>query len=613
LNPLIFIGKKVKQQGRGFALGLDFSLLVETFQQMGQTSSRLALTDYLVALFRRTPADLLDKVTYLIQGKLHPDYEGIELGLAEKMVMRAIASSSGKNLAEIEKVYQKTGDLGDAAGEALKSKGQSTLYSEQMTVDRVYSTFDKVASTAGSGSQEIKLKLLSSLLNDATAEESRYIIKFVMGQLRLGIADYTVLDALALAFTNDKSNRKVLENAYNVSSDLGTVARVLASKGIDAVKSIKVTLFKPLRPMLAERVISAEEALERMEGRAGVEYKLDGERIQIHKSKDSVELFSRRLERITGHYPDIVKAVKPLKSDFILEGEVVAVNPQTEEYLPFQELMHRRRKHGVEEAMENYPVVINLFDVLFADDESKMELPYTDRRKLLKKIVDSARDNEKIRLIKQTIATSHEEIDKFMSVAIADGCEGVMVKHLSSRYRAGAREFAWVKLKREYRSDLADTLDLVIVGALYGRGRRTGRYGALLLAAYDPQADMFQSATKVGTGFTDEHLAQFYSNLEQHVLRHRHARVKTGMEMDVWFEPAIVIEVIASEITLSPSHPAAMDSVKDGFGLALRFPKFTGKVRDDKKPEDATTTDELVAMYKSQLKVAGSKVDSAGD
>jgi DNA ligase-1 len=592
---------------------LDFSLLVETFQQMGQTSSRLALTDYLVALFRKTPADLIDKVTYLIQGKLHPDYEGIELGLADKMVMRSIANSSGKGRVEIQRLYQKTGDLGDAAGEAMKSKGQSTLYSEQMTVERVYSVFDKVAGTTGSGSQDTKLKLVSSLLNDATPEESRFIIKFVMGQLRLGIADYTVLDALALAFTGDKSNRKVLENAYNVSSDLGTVARVLASKGIDAVKSIKVTLFKPLRPMLAERVISSEEAIERMEGRAGVEYKLDGERVQIHKSKDSVELFSRRLERITGHYPDIVKAVKPIKSEFILEGEVVAVNAQTDEYLPFQELMHRRRKHGVQEAMENYPVVINLFDVLFANNESTMDLPYIDRRKLLKKIADGAKDRERIRLIKQTIATSPQEIDQFMSVAIAEGCEGVMIKQLSSTYRAGAREFAWVKLKREYRSDLADTLDLVIVGALHGRGRRTGRYGALLLAAYDPEADMFKSATKVGTGFTDEHLEQFYSNLEQHVLQHRHARVESGMEMDVWFEPAIVIEVVASEITLSPSHTAAMDSVREGFGLALRFPKFTGRVRDDKRPEDATTSDELLAMYKNQLKVAGSKAKGASN
>lgn len=585
---------------------MDFKPVVETFEQMEQTSSRLALTDYLVALLKKTPPGIIDKVTYLIQGKLYPDYEGIELGLAEKMAIRAIAGSSGKDISQIERIYQKTGDLGDAAGEAMKSKSQSTLFSEPMTVERVYSTFDRIARTGGSGSQETKLRMISSLLNDATAAEGRYIIKFVMGQLRLGIADYTVLDALALAFTGDKANRQVLENAYNVSSDLGTVAKLLATKGLEAVRSIKITLFKPIRPMLAERIRTAEEALERMEGKAAVEYKLDGERVQVHKGKDKVELFSRRLEKITSHYPDVAKAVRSIKSDLILEGEVVAINPGTDEYLPFQELMHRRRKHGVEEAMENYPVVMNFFDVLYFEGKSKTELTYLERRKLLKKIIDAVKD-DKVRLIKQTVARKSEEIDRFMATAIENGCEGVMIKQISSTYRAGAREYAWVKLKREYRSDLADTLDLVIVGALHGRGRRAGKYGALLLAAYDQKADMFQSVTKVGTGFTDVHLEQFYNELEQHIISQRHARVQTGMEMDVWFEPKIVIEVIASEITLSPSHTAALNAIRPGYGLALRFPKFTGKIRDDKKPEDATAVDEIVTMYKKQLKVAGVK------
>ncbi|HEU4605335.1 MAG TPA: ATP-dependent DNA ligase [Nitrososphaera sp.] len=587
---------------------MDFQPVIETFERMEQTSSRLALTDHLVALLKKTPPGIIDKVVYLIQGKLYPDYEGIELGLAERMAIRAIAGSSGKDQSEIERIYQKTGDLGDAAGEAMKSKTQSTLFSEPMTVERVYSTFDRIARTMGSGSQETKLRMISSLLNDATAAEGRYIIKFVMGQLRLGIADYTVLDSLALAFTGDKSNRKVLENAYNVSSDLGTVARLLATKGLKAVKSIRITLFKPIRPMLAERITTAGEALERMEGRAAVEYKLDGERVQVHKGKDRVELFSRRLEKITSHYPDVAAAVKSIKSDVILEGEVVAVNSETGEYLPFQELMHRRRKHGVEEAMENYPVVMNFFEVLYAGGESRTDLTYLERRKLLKKIIGGIKDS-RVRLIEQTIAEKPEEIDRFMATAIENGCEGVMIKEISSTYRAGAREYAWVKLKREYRSDLADTLDLVIVGALHGRGRRAGKYGALLLAAYDEKAEMFQSVTKVGTGFTDVHLEQFYKDLEQHVISQRHARVQTGMDMDVWFEPKIVIEVIASEITLSPSHTAALNVLRPGYGLALRFPKFTGKVRDDKKPEDATAVAEIVAMYRRQLKVAGVKAE----
>jgi len=579
--------------------------VIETFEQMEQTSSRIALTDYLVMLFKKTPADIIDKVTYLIQGKLYPDYEGIELGLAEKMVIRAIASSSGNDISQVEQVYRQTGDLGDAAGEAMKSKSQSTLFSESMTVERVYSTFDRIARTTGAGSQEIKLRLISSLLNDATPAEGRYIIKFVMGQLRLGIADYSVLDALALAFTGDKANRKALENAYNVSSDLGTVARLLATKGLAAVQSVQITLFKPIRPMLAERAITTEDAMARMESKAGIEYKLDGERVQVHKGKDRVELFSRRLEKITGHYPDVIKSVKSIKSEVILEGEVVAINSQTGEYLPFQELMHRRRKHGVEEAMENYPVVMNFFDILYVDGKSKTSMTYEDRRKLLKKVLSGAKDG-KIRLVEQIVASAPEEVEKFMATAIENGCEGVMIKQLLSTYRAGAREYAWIKLKREYRSDLADTLDLAIVGALHGRGRRAGKYGALLLAAYDAKSDMFQSVTKVGTGFTDEHLEQFYKDLEQHVINHRHARVETGMEMDVWFEPKIVIEVIASEITISPSHAAAKNALRPGYGLALRFPKFTGKIRDDKKPEDATTVEEIVTMYKRQLKVAGS-------
>lgn len=569
---------------------------------MEQTSSRLALTDYLVSLLKITPSDIIDKVIYLIQGKLYPDYEGIELGLAGKMAIRILAYSSGLSIAAVEEIYRKTGDLGDTASEVMKSKNQTTLFADKMTVERVYLTLDRIARTVGSGSQEVKLRLVSSLLSDATSRESRYIMKFVMGTLRLGIADYTVMDALALAFTGDKSNRKILENAYNVSSDLGTVAKLLATKGLESIRSLQITLYKPIRPMLAERVRTAEEALERMDGRAAVEYKLDGERIQVHKGKGKVELFSRRLEKITDHYPDVAEAIKSINTEeAILEAEVIAINPLTDEFLPFQELMHRRRKYDIKQAMENYPVVMNFFDVLYMDGDDKTSLTYLQRRKLIKKIIQGSR-NEKIRLVPQIIVEKSEQIDKFMASAIENGCEGLMIKQLKSTYRAGNREFAWVKLKREYRSDLADTLDLVIVGALYGRGRRVGKYGALLLAAYDSKSDVFRSTCKVGAGFTDQHLEQFFDNLETHLITHRHARVDTGMEMDVWFEPKIVIEVIASEITLSPSHTAAINSIRQGFGLALRFPKFTGKIRYDKKPEDATDVEELVSMYKQQMR-----------
>ncbi|MDP8915318.1 MAG: ATP-dependent DNA ligase [Thermoproteota archaeon] len=607
---------------------------------MEKTTSRISLTGNLVDLFKNTPGEIIDKVVYLIQGKLAPDYESLELGLAEKMALRAIAYSSGLPLSSVEKAYHVTGDIGDAAGQIMKSRNQTTLHSDPMTVERVFSTLEKIAKTAGPGSQESKLRLLSSILNDTEPRESRYIMKFVMGTLRLGIADFTVMDALALAFTGSKSNRTLLERAYNVTSDLGTIATTLAKQGLESIKSLQIVLFKPVRPMLAERVTTTEDALERMDGHGLAEYKLDGERIQVHKDSNNVELFTRRLDRITHHFPDIVQSVKSLSvNEAIMEGEVVAIDISTGAYLPFQLLMRRRRKHGINEAMENYPVVINFFDLLYVNGNETTSMPLSKRRALLEDIInndtrikksslqatksrsDEARTisendgsdisvrqqnkngddyHNRMKLVPQATVTEPLQVEKFMAAAIENGCEGLMVKHPNSAYRAGAREFAWVKLKREYRLELADTLDLVVVGALYGRGRRVGKYGALLLAAYDTKADQFRSTTKVGTGFTDESLGQFFKDLERHIIPHKHPRVDTGMKMDVWFEPEMVIEIIASEITLSPAHTAGINSLKEGFGLALRFPKFTGKIRDDKKPEDATAVGELITMYKQQ-------------
>jgi DNA ligase 1 len=597
---------------------LYFSCLVSVFEEMEQTTSRLILTDHLVSLFKKTPSNIIDKVIYLIQGKLHPDYEGIELGIAEKMALRALSQSSAAEIDSILQLYRQTGDLGDTAWKIMGSKNQdnATLFSKsKMTVEHVYATLDKIARTTGTGSQALKIRDISSLLSDSTPREARYIMKLMMGTLRLGIADYTILDALAVAFTRDKSNRKILENAYNLSSDLGTLSKILATKGIESVKSIKISLYKPIRPMLAERVRTAQEALERMGGMAAAEYKLDGERVQIHKGKGKckVELFSRRLENITLNYPDIIEEVSDsIKAkEAIIEGEVVAIDPQTSEFLPFQELMHRRRKHKVEEAMKGYPVVVNIFDVLFSDGVDRTSLPYSQRRELLEKMTRYLKKNNNnddndnmIRLVPQTVVKDTDQIEKFMASAIESGCEGLMIKQLTSSYRAGAREYFWVKLKREYRTELADTLDLVIVGALYGRGRRVGKYGALLLAAYDLKSDIFRSVSKVGAGFTDKNLDDFYKSLEKHIIKHKHPRVDTGIEMNVWFEPKVVIEVIASEITLSPTYTAGMDSIRQNYGLALRFPKFTGKVRDDKNPEDATTVEELISIYKKQIRTS---------
>ena len=364
-----------------------------------------------------------------------------------------------------------------------------------------------------------------------------------------------VLDALAVAFTGDKKNREKLENAYNLTSDLGYVAELLAGKepkeAIKSIERVKVTSGKPVRPMLADRMESGEEIIEQFNYNAAAEYKLDGERVQAHKTKDkNITLFSRRLEQITPQYMDVVEALKGVPAkEFIVEGEVVAID-RSGKYLPFQELMHRRRKYDLEKAMKEYPVVINLFDILLLDGEVVIDEPYEKRRKLLETFLKKTEDTEKIMLVPAKRVTKAAEIDSLMEEALSAGCEGLVVKDPQSPYRAGARGFAWIKFKPEYRPNVRDTLDLVIVGANHGMGKRAGVYGAYLLAAYDHESDIFRTTTKVGTGFSDENLEKISKLLEEHMIQEKSPRVDAKVEAEVWFEPKVVIEIIASEITL---------------------------------------------------------------
>jgi DNA ligase 1 len=582
---------------------LDFSTIVKILGQMEQTTSRLELTNYLVTLFKNTPSDLVDKIIYLIQGKIRPDYEGIEMGIAEKMIIRIISQISNISNDEVYRKYREKGDLGSVAEAILKNKIQTTLFNEKVTIERISLVFDKISKTTGKGSQETKIKLFASLFNDSSPEECKYIIRFALGTLRLGIADSTIMDALALAYTSDKKNRKILENAYNVSSDMGRVSKILAKQGLKAVSAIKIELFIPIRPMLAERVQTSKEALEKVSGKAAVEFKLDGERVQIHRGDKKVQIFSRSLENITHYYPDVAEASRTITlRNFIIEAEVVAINKYTEEFLPFQELMHRRRKYDIDKNVENYPVSVNVFDILYASGRDKTNLPYIERRALLKDTITNTVDR-RLTLIEQRIVSSVDQLEKFMAKSIEYGCEGLMVKQTNSPYRAGARGFAWIKIKREYRSELVDTLDLVIIGGSYGRGRRVGRYGALLLAVYDKNENVFKSVCKVGSGFTDEVLEELFTDLGKYMIPKKHPRVYSKLEMNTWFIPTIVIEIIASEITLSPEYDAGMDSIRKGFGLSLRFPKFTKKIRRDKNPQDITDESELIEMYRKQRNI----------
>ncbi|WP_420887310.1 ATP-dependent DNA ligase [Candidatus Nitrosotenuis uzonensis] len=569
---------------------------------MESTTKRLELTQYLVDLFKATPREIISKVVYLIQGKIRPDYEGVELGVAEKLAMRAISKSAGIPVKKIHEVFVEDGDLGHAASKILEQKAQTTFMVQQITTERVYDTLLKIAKLEGTRSQDMKMKYISSLLNDATPQEAKFILKLIMGTLRLGIADNTVMDALAIAYTGSRENRERLEAAYNVSSDLGRVAEEIAKHDLRGLDNFRVSLFSPIRPMLAERVKSESEAVEKLGHEFAAEYKLDGERVQIHLQDKKVVLFSRRLENITSYYPDIVENIaKSLKTtEIILEAEIVAINENTGEFLPFQELMHRRRKYDIAKIVGQYPITVNLFDVMYLNGKSLLDTTYDERRK---KLEETVIENDFVRLVPRTIVRSENDLEEVLENAINAGCEGLMLKVLDAPYRAGARGSNWLKLKREYRNELGDSLDLVVIGAFFGKGRRTGRYGTLLLATYNQERDTFESICKVGTGFTDENLDQFYQILQDKVTLKKNPRIESGMEPDVWFEPEIVIEVVASEITLSPVHTTAKDVIRKGSGLALRFPKFTGKIRDEKAPEDASTDQEVITLYRNQKKI----------
>jgi DNA ligase-1 len=580
---------------------MKFSIISDAFQKMERTRKRLELTHILVELIKEIPVDVISKAVYLIQGKLRPNFEGVELGIAEKLVMKAMSKSSGIPLKKIEEDYNKGGDLGQTAENILQQKIQTTFGSETITLEKVYDTLFKIANLDGKGSQEMKMRYVSSLLNDATPQEAKFILKILLGTLRLGIAENTVMDALAIAFTGKKENREIIENAYNVSSDLGKVAEVVSVGGIEQINKFKIELFNPIRPMLADRIRSEEDTVKKFQDDFAAEYKLDGERAQIHKQKDTVMIFSRSLENITSYYPDIVEKISKviISDDVILEAEVVAINSNSGDFLPFQELMHRRRKYEIDEAVIKYPITVNFFDVLFSDGKNCMKMEYSERRKLLEKII---KEDEFARLIPMSIINNKEQVLEILENSINSGCEGLMLKQLNSTYRAGIRGSNWLKLKREYQNDLGDSLDLIVVGAFFGKGRRTGKYGTLLVATYNDEEDTFPSICKVGTGFTDESLDQLYQILSPKVTLKKNPRIVSEMEADVWFEPELIIEIVASEITQSPIHKTALNKIKENTGLALRFPKFTGKIRTEKNSEDASTDEEVIALYKVQKK-----------
>ncbi|MEM1761764.1 MAG: ATP-dependent DNA ligase, partial [Desulfurococcaceae archaeon] len=545
-----------------------------------------------------------------------------ELGVGEKMLIKAIGLACNVPEKEVEQLVKSTGDLGKAV-EALKQRAQSrqtglTLFAftqkapTELTVLTTYNTLVKIATVQGEGSKDLKTRLTASLLKDASPKEAKFLVRFIEGRLRVGVGDATIMDALASTYGGGANARPIIERAYNLRADLGEVAKILATQGLEALKNIKPEVGVPIRPMLAERLSDPHEILSNAGGSAFVEYKYDGERAQIHKKGDRVWIYSRRLENITHRYPDVVQRVieRVKAEEVIAEGEIVAYNPETGELLPFQELMHRKRKHDIHVTVKEYPVKVFLFDLLYLNGKDYTVKPLPERRIALESIIEESEDFVVAKYIK---TDSPEELEKFFLQAISEGAEGVMVKaiHKDSIYQAGARGWLWIKYKRDYKSEMADTVDLVVVGAFHGKGKRGGKFGALLMAAYDPEKDVFETVCKVGSGFKDEDLDRLPELLKPYMRDRKHPRVVAEMEPDVWVEPVLVAEIIGAELTLSPIHTCARGVIESNAGISIRFPRFI-RWRPDKRPEDATTSRELVEMYKRQLRKIAVEAPESG-
>jgi DNA ligase-1 len=599
---------------------MKFSQTAEFFDKIEKASSRLVMTEYLSQLLKITPPEDAKRVVYLLQGRIAPQFEGKEIGFGEKLIAEGIAKATGFTRAEVDALFNKSGDLGDAAEQMTTKRKQRGLFAEDLTVEKVFLNLKKMSQTEGAGSQEAKKKLLAELFNSASPVEARYIGRIPLGNIRLGIGDPTIMDAFAVILTEEELSkekikdekeleelkkklkskyREKIEAAYNVDSDLGEIAQILKKSGLAGLSEIKIKPGTPIRPTAAERLPSAKEIIEKL-GRCAVEAKYDGFRVQVSKDNAKIKIFSRQSEDITNMFPEIIEAAKThlIPKKCIVEGEALAFNEETQEYYPFQVTIQRKRKYEVEKKAKEYPLKLFLFDIMYSDGESYLQKPLFERREKLQSII---KDGDIIRLSEQKIIDDPKVLEEFFEEKISQGLEGVIAKDLNATYIAGARKFAWIKLKRSYKGTLDDTLDLTIIGYYTGKGKRTEfGLGALLVAAYNDKNDTFESIARIGTGMSEEMLTELEKILSKTIVKNKPARVISEITPDYWVSPNYVIETRADEITLSPMHSCGKEK---GKGYALRFPRMI-KIRSDKKPENSTTTSEVKEMFSIQKRVS---------
>ncbi|MFH1601386.1 MAG: ATP-dependent DNA ligase [Candidatus Shapirobacteria bacterium] len=584
-------------------------------EKLEKTSERIKMTEILAALFTKAKKKEIDKIVYLSLGRLMPSFAGIEFNIAEKMMIKIIASAFNKEVKEVQEEVKKSGDLGETVFEYKKQvKSQAST----LSVSQAYDKLMQIANEGGAGSQERKIKLMAELIKESDASSSKYIVRIPIGRLRLGFSDMTVLDALSWMEKEDKSLRPKIEAAYSIAADTGLIAKTFKARGLSGLKKIRSQPGIPILPARAERLPDVQSIIDKL-GKCALEPKIDGFRVQIHldrqlpgkklikkqahlwedkENKFFLKIFSRNLEDTTNMFPDIALACQHLLSqkknlrNCILDGEAVGMNFQTGKPFSFQKTAQRKRKYDIKKTSEDIPLVVFVFDLLFHNDKLLINKKFRQRRKQLASLLNFK--GKDLRLTFQKIASKPEQITKEFNRAVKGGWEGLMAKRLYAPYRPGARNYNWVKFKKSTDSKLLDTLDCLVLGYYRGRGKRASfGIGAFLVGVRDPAKQEFPTIAKIGTGLSDKQWVSLRKKCDQVKVRDQPKQyiVDKNLFPDIWCEPQIVVEIAADEITKSPIHKA-------GIGLALRFPRL--KRFRDKNPEDITTIKEVQKLYQKQ-------------
>ncbi|KAG0338988.1 hypothetical protein BG004_006980 [Podila humilis] len=611
---------------------VPYAALCQTFELIEATTKRLQILDYLVKfliqVIKLSPESLLT-VIYLSINKLCPEYEGLELGIGESLLMKAIAESTGREMKKIKESYAEIGDLGVVAMNSRSN--QPTMFKPKaLTIPHVFKTLKDIASLSGNSvrqnleSQKQKVDKIKLLLVSCRNKEAKYLMRSLEGKLRIGLAERTVVVALAQAIVLSRpavkklSKEKLqteLENAASIVKSVYSelpcydmIVPALLSGDVEGLKeACKLTPGIPLKPMLAHPTKALTDILDRFENSAFTcEYKYDGERAQIHKLENGLTMiYSRNSENMSAKYPDVMdrlsKFAKPETKSFVLDCEAVAWDREQKAILPFQVLSTRKRKDVKEEDIK-VQVCIFAFDMLYLNGESLLREPLAKRRQLL--LEHFLEVDGEFAFAKSMNSTQIEDIQTFLDQSVTDNCEGLMVKTLDgaeASYEPSKRSRNWLKVKKDYLAGVGDSIDLVVIGAYIGRGKRTGVYGGYLLACYDPEREEYQSICKIGTGFSEQDLETHYKELKEHVIPEpkSYYMLGEGNRPDVWFAPVRVWEIKCADLSVSPVYKAAVGIVDSTKGISLRFPRFI-RIRDDKSPENATSSEQIAEMYNDQ-------------